>query len=51
MTFSADAPEYMKWKYQMYLKKLKEDAASSLSFYDRQQIDGLVKAGKEIMQK
>ena len=43
MTFNNHAPAYMRNKYNNYLNRLETDAKEQLNFYERQEIDLIVK--------
>lgn len=49
MTFNRNTPAYMRSKYNMYLHSLDSQAANELSFYERQEIDMIIKEGKEMV--
>lgn len=43
MTFNCNAPAYMRKKYNDYLNRLETDAKDQLNFYERQEVDLIVK--------
>lgn len=43
MTFNYNAPAYMRKKYNDYLNRLETDAKDQLNFYERQEVDLIVK--------
>jgi len=48
MTFGRNAHPYMRKRYNDYLNHLEAGAKDELNFYERQEIDLIVKQGKEI---
>jgi len=42
MTFADNPHPYLRVKYAVHLQKLRNSAASNISFYERQQINAIV---------